>query len=72
MLADARGYGDLKAETANAVVELLDPVRERYTALRADTDRLEEILAMGAEKARAMTEPVMADVRAAMGVGRPA
>jgi tryptophanyl-tRNA synthetase len=72
MLADARGYGDLKAETANAVVELLDPVRERYAALRADTDRLEEILAMGAEKARAMTEPVMADVRAAMGVGRPA
>jgi tryptophanyl-tRNA synthetase len=72
MLADARGYGDLKAETANAVVELLDPVRERYTALRADTDRLEKILAMGAEKARAMTEPVMADVRAAMGVGRPA
>jgi tryptophanyl-tRNA synthetase len=72
MLADARGYGDLKAETANAVVEQLDPVRERYTALRADTDRLEEILAMGAEKARAMTEPVMADVRAAMGVGRPA
>jgi tryptophanyl-tRNA synthetase len=72
MLADARGYGDLKAETANAVVVLLDPVRERYAALRADTDRLEEILAMGAEKARAMTEPVMADVRAAMGVGRPA
>jgi tryptophanyl-tRNA synthetase len=69
MLADARGYGDLKTETANAVVEMLDPVRERYTALRADTDRLEEILALGAEKARALAEPVMADVRAVMGVG---
>jgi tryptophanyl-tRNA synthetase len=69
MLADARGYGDLKTETANAVIELLDPVRERYTALRADEDRLEEILALGAQKARAMTEPVLADVRAVMGVG---
>jgi len=69
MLSDARGYGDLKQETANAVVELLDPVRERYNALRDDEDRLEEILAMGAEKARALTDPVMADVRAAMGVG---
>jgi tryptophanyl-tRNA synthetase len=69
MLADARGYGDLKAEAANAVVELLDPVRERYVALRADERRLEEILEMGAAKARAMTEPVMADVRAVMGVG---
>jgi tryptophanyl-tRNA synthetase len=48
---------------------MLDPVRERYTALRADTDRLEEILALGAEKARALAEPVMADVRAVMGVG---
>jgi tryptophanyl-tRNA synthetase len=69
MLADARGYGDLKQETANAVVELLDPVRERYNALRDDEDRLEEILAMGAQKARAMTEPVLADVRRVMGVG---
>jgi tryptophanyl-tRNA synthetase len=69
MLADARGYGDLKAETANAVIEMLDPVRERYNALRRDEDRLEEILALGADKARAMTEPVMRDVRAVMGVG---
>jgi tryptophanyl-tRNA synthetase len=69
MLADARGYGDLKQETANAVIELLDPVRERYNALRDDEARLEEILALGAEKARAMTEPVMRDVRRVMGVG---
>ncbi len=70
-LADARGYGDLKGAAAEAVIALLDPVRERYEALRPDEDHLEEILAMGAEKARAMTQPVLADVRAAMGVGRP-
>jgi tryptophanyl-tRNA synthetase len=68
-LADARGYGDLKAAAATAVIELLDPVRLRYEELRPDEARLEEILALGAEKARAMTAPVLADVRRVMGVG---
>jgi tryptophanyl-tRNA synthetase len=35
-LADARGYGDLKAAVAAAVVAYLAPVRERYAPLRAD------------------------------------
>ena len=68
-LADARGYGDLKLATATAVNELLAPVRERYEALRADEDALEEIFAAGAEKARAITQPVLAEVRQAIGVG---
>jgi tryptophanyl-tRNA synthetase len=63
----ARGYGDLKTATAQAVVEMLAPVRERYAELRGDEQRLEAILAEGAEKARAMAGPVLADVRAAMG-----
>jgi tryptophanyl-tRNA synthetase len=68
-LAGARGYGDLKLATAAAVNDLLAPVRERYEALRGDEDRLEEIFAAGAEKARAITQPVLADVRQAIGVG---
>jgi tryptophanyl-tRNA synthetase len=44
-------------------------VRERYEDLRADEDALEEVLAAGAEKARALARPVLADVRDAMGVG---
>ncbi len=66
-LADARGYGDLKAATASAVVDLLAPVQERYDVLRADEAALEAVLAEGAEKARALCEPVLADVREAMG-----
>jgi tryptophanyl-tRNA synthetase len=66
-MRSARGYGDLKTATAQAVVEMLAPVRERYAELRADEQRLEAILAEGAEKARAMASPVLADVRAAMG-----
>ena len=68
-LADARGYGDLKAATAEAVVAELTPVRERYAELRPDETRLEEILEAGAERARAMARGTLADVRAAMGVG---
>jgi len=68
-MASARGYGDLKVATAQAVVEMLAPVRERYGELRGDEQRLESILAAGAEKARAMARETLADVRAAMGVG---
>ena len=65
----ARGYGDLKAATADAVVEMLAPVRERYGDLRGDEARLDASLAEGAEKARAMARVTLADVRAAMGFG---
>jgi len=67
----ARGYGDLKTATAQAVVEMLAPVRERYAELRGDEQRLEAILAEGAEKARAMASETLGDVRAAMGYAPP-
>src|SRR3954471_11177973 len=70
-LDGARGYGDLKAAVAEAVVEYLAPVRERYDALRADQAGLEETLAAGASKARAMAAETVADVRERMGVGPP-
>ena len=41
------------------------------TELRADEDELEAILAGGAEKARAIAAPTVAEVRDAMGVGPP-
>jgi tryptophanyl-tRNA synthetase len=68
-LADARGYGDLKTATAEAVVEWLAPVRERYAELRGDEGALEEILATGADKAREMAKETLVDVREVMGVG---
>jgi tryptophanyl-tRNA synthetase len=64
---DGAGYGAFKAAVADAVVEYLTPVRERYTELRADEARLESVFAQGAEKARAIAGPVVCDVREAMG-----
>jgi tryptophanyl-tRNA synthetase len=66
---DGSGYGAFKQAVADAVVEYLAPVRERYQELRGDEAELERILAAGAEKARAIASQTMVDVRQAMGVG---
>jgi len=68
-LDGARGYGELKLAAAGAITALLAPVRERYAALRADEAALEAALEQGAAKAQALAAPVLAEVRAAMGVG---
>jgi tryptophanyl-tRNA synthetase len=70
-MRSARGYGDLKAAAADAVLEMLSPVRARYEELRADEDTLQEMLAAGAEKARTIATATIADVREVMGLGAP-
>jgi tryptophanyl-tRNA synthetase len=63
------GYGAFKQAVGEEVADWLAPVREAFLELRHDADRLEEILAAGAEKARAISSGVVADVREVMGVG---
>jgi tryptophanyl-tRNA synthetase len=66
---EGSGYGDFKSAVAEAVVDYLAPVRERYDELRPDEAALEEVLTAGAEKARAIASGTLAEVRSAMGVG---
>ncbi len=66
---DGSGYGAFKTAVAEAVTDHLAPVRDRYHDLRADEAALEQVLAAGAEKARALNGPVLAEVREAMGFG---
>ncbi|HWJ42941.1 MAG TPA: tryptophan--tRNA ligase [Solirubrobacterales bacterium] len=66
---EGAGYGDFKQAVAEAVVEYLAPVRDRYAGLRPDEAGLERVFAAGAEKARALAAPVLADVRERMGFG---
>jgi tryptophanyl-tRNA synthetase len=66
---DGSGYGDFKGAVAEAVVEFLAPVRERYEELRPDEAALEATLTAGAEKARAIASETLAEVREAIGVG---
>jgi tryptophanyl-tRNA synthetase len=62
------GYGKLKATVADAVVEYLQPLQARYEELARDPGEVTRLLALGAEKADAIAEPVMARVRRAVGL----
>ena len=66
------GYGDFKAAVGDEVAAWLAPVRERAAELQADRDAVEDVLAIGAEKARGIAARTLADVRERMGVGAPA
>jgi tryptophanyl-tRNA synthetase len=68
---DGQGYGAFKEAVAEAVVEYLAPVRERYQELRPDEAALERALSEGAARARALATETLAEVRVAMGVGPP-
>ncbi len=63
-----QGYGAFKQAVGEATATLLAPVRERYRELRADEAGLERSLAQGADRAREIAVPVMAEVHSAMGL----
>jgi tryptophanyl-tRNA synthetase len=54
-----RGYGDFKKDLAEQVVEFVTPFREQTLAYLDDPAQLDAILASGAERARAVTEPTL-------------
>jgi tryptophanyl-tRNA synthetase len=68
---DGRGYGDLKGDVGEAVVQLFRPMQERYAELRADEAELRRLLQVGAEKARETSAPTLADMYERMGFVRP-
>ena len=57
-----KGYGDFKADVAEAVVECLRPIRAKYDELSGDKAYLEGIYARGAEKANAMAQRTLRKV----------
>ena len=59
---EGRGYGDLKAEVADVVLETMTPLRERTRELLEDRTELERILAEGAERAGAVAEATLRDL----------
>jgi tryptophanyl-tRNA synthetase len=65
------GYGAFKNAVADAVVEALRPLQEAYTKLEADPAEVDRQLAVGAEKAGAIAEPVLQRARRAAGLLPP-
>lgn len=56
------GYGDFKKDVAEAVVEHIRPIREKYEALSGDKAYLEGIYKTGAEKAGYIAEKTLKKV----------
>jgi len=57
---DGKGYGDLKKDLAEVVVGFLEPIQQRTRTYLADPAQLDKLLAVGAEKARAVAVPTLA------------
>ena len=61
------GYGDFKGAVADAVIDALAPIRERYLELQQDETELRRILADGAERARVVASKTLARAYDAVG-----
>jgi len=62
-----KGYGHFKTEVAEAVVECLRPVQERYAAVREDTEGLRRVLRAGAEAASKRADATLRKVHDVLG-----
>ena len=60
-------YGPLKADTGEAVVELLRPIQARYHELMADRAELQSLLRKGAQKARVVAAVTLARAQTHLG-----
>ncbi len=62
------GYGELKTQTAEAVIEVLTPVREKLKSLKADKEYLLSVAKKGAEKAREIARKKLKEVYEKVGL----
>ena len=65
---DGIGWADAKQVLFERIDREMAPMRERYTALMAAPDKMEEILRAGAAKARKLATPFTAELRHAVGL----
>ena len=65
---DGISWADAKQVLFERIDREMAPMRERYTALMAAPDKMEEILRAGAQKARKLATPFTAELRHAVGL----
>lgn len=68
LAAEFENNGALKAATADAIVALLKPIKERLAEFKRDPAEVARQLKTGAEKARAIAQPVLARARSRVGL----
>lgn len=65
---DGIAWGEAKQQLFELVDGVLAEPRERYEELMANPERIEQVLADGAERARAVSRPFLAELREAVGI----
>ena len=70
--AGGLGYGEVKKDLLARLTARFAPMRERREALAARPSEVEDVLADGARRARAIARPVLDACREAAGLGAPA
>lgn len=65
-----KGYGDLKGEVADVVVEYLRPIREKTLELLADESHLLKMLSAGAAKAQEVASTTLGEAYSNLGLVR--
>ncbi len=66
---NGKGYGDFKGDLAQVVVNVFEPIQEKYNNLMESTE-LDRILDEGAEKANQVASKTLKKMENAMGLGR--
>ncbi len=66
--ADGIAWGEAKKQLFELINNQVGEAREKYEALLANPAHIEEVLQMGAEKARAHSKPLLEKVRVAVGI----
>lgn len=61
------GYGQLKKDVGDAVVAIVEPIRNQFSTIRADAAELDRILIAGATRAKEVAGSTLAEVHAAIG-----
>src|ERR1022692_80143 len=65
---EGRRYSELKGAVADAVVDAMVPIQERYAELRADDDGLRRVLAESAARVRLVADATLLRVQEAVGL----
>lgn len=65
---DGKGYGDLKNDIAEAVIESLRPLHEKYQQITSEKGYIESVLARGAEQVRPIAQRTIRKVRRKIGL----
>jgi tryptophanyl-tRNA synthetase len=66
---EGKGYGEFKTDVAEAVINVIKPIQDRYYDL-LKSEKLDKILDQGADKANRVASKMLKKAENAMGLGR--